>query len=334
MPIIPNGTVFYAGTSDPFERNLREDYMKPGFEKCPLPDQKKAGIDRDLDGEIYAEQLHSLLQRISPEMEHFFSNKRSIKSKEAEQKMITAPQEPQRKASDEEKIWNAIHGNSNSKGGKQLNKIPKTLPERFMRIPHAGGVFEGAHQGPKLFSQSVMVQTVRKPDGSYETRRTIRDADGQTKTTVTRSMNGKTETITSYGNEQSSAHNGGTAVNDNSDIGNPMLKSMIDTNRNLAVTKGGYLLPNNLWWLAMDSQSQHLLNILILNIIIDKILAFIISVLCGVSKYSSDVNEINHYIIITKLSWKLIRGIQFKQLIMFVLWFKYSNVFQIHSPDR
>lgn len=303
------------------ERNLREEYLKPGFENNHSTNEKNTLCDRDLDGEIYAEQLHSLLQRISPEMAQLMPMMSTTQP--ADQPLIAAPQQPPRKASDEEKIWNAIHGNGRNDGG-----MPKSFFKHPMQTPHGGGVFEGAHQGPKTFFQSVTIQTVHKPDGSSETRRTIRGADGHINTTITRSKNGQTETITSNGNQMAVAPS--AAI-----VADPMLRSIVAANRNVTVTKGGYLLPNNLWWLAIGTHSHSKsLNILILNIIINNILAVIISVLCVISKHSFDLNEFNHHIIITKLSWKLIRSIQFKQLIMFVLWFWYLNSVQRPVPDR
>lgn len=46
----------------------------------------------------------------------------------------------------------------------------------------------------RSFSKSVSIQTVRKPDGSVETRRTEKDSDGNVKTTVTTSQDGDQST--------------------------------------------------------------------------------------------------------------------------------------------
>lgn len=235
-----------------FDRNLREDYMKPGFENFSTQelDPKTAPtIDSDLDGEIYAEQLHTLLQRISPEIEHFFPRKRMQKSNNDEKRNNAAiiPQNP--KLTDEEKIWNQIHGTD---AQENQHKRSKAIAKPFFKHQpqYGGGVFEGAIQGPKMFSQSVVVQTVRKPDGSYETQRTIRDANGQTKTTITRSANGKTDTVTSYTGEHgaqiSAPVDAGTGSNGGAND-NQTFNTIIGINRNLTVSKGGYLLPNNLW---------------------------------------------------------------------------------------
>lgn len=190
-------------------------------------------MDSDLDGEIYAEQLHSLLQRLSPGMEHLIPNKTIANP-------TVQPGPSKRNLTDEEKFFNQIHGNNDDeKATKATKSFFNARP--FMQIPHRGGVFEGAQQGPKFFSQSVMIQTVRKSDGSYESRRTVRDTDGQTKTTITRSKDGKTETITTDDAPKSNAIDGIDRID-----ADPMIKSIAGGNRNLTISQG-YLLPNNLW---------------------------------------------------------------------------------------
>lgn len=240
-------------TQGQFDRNLREDYMKPGFENFSteeLDPKKVPTIDSDLDGEIYAEQLHTLLQRISPDIENFFPKKRLNKSNNDEKRNIApaiVPKQP--KLTDEEKIWNQIHGNEIQ---EKQQKRPAVATPFFKRQPkYGGGVFEGAIQGPKMFSQSVVVQSVRKPDGSYETKQTVHDANGQTKTTITRSINGKTETVTSYANAHGpqipAPADAGEPKADGAAIDNPIFATIIGNNRNLTVSKDGYLMPKNLW---------------------------------------------------------------------------------------
>lgn len=226
------------------DKDFREGYLKPGFEANSIEEFRapQSKFDSDLDGEIYAEQLHSLLQRLSPDLENLLKNKSIPQCNINQKTQIDAkPLQAKSKLTDEEKIWNEIHGNTDN-GKMAKAQMPFFNVKPFMQIPHRGGVFEGAQQGPKMFSQSVMIQTVRKPDGSYETRRTVRDTDGQVQTTITRSKNGKTEIIT---------ENDGLQVNtiDKTDriTIDPMIKSIADGNRNLTFSKGGYLLPNNLW---------------------------------------------------------------------------------------
>lgn len=214
-------------------KNARDEYLKPGFEDGILKNfnEKRPSLDIDLDGEIYADQLHTLLQRISPELN------KTIKEFEEKKSFVNEP--APRKLTDEEKIWNAIHGNTTEDAPVAKPNIRYKPP---INIPH-GGVFEGAFQGPKLFRQSIMIQTIRKPDGTYEIRRTITDNDGITKTTVTRSDNGKTETIT-HDNGVKKQDNAAAAAVAATDGG---VKSIVDLGRNLFVSKDGYALPRNLW---------------------------------------------------------------------------------------
>ncbi|KAL1491132.1 hypothetical protein ABEB36_011774 [Hypothenemus hampei] len=70
--------------------------------------------------------------------------------------------------------------NENNKG--QQNVMPKR--------DFSPGPFQN-----RFFNQSVQVRTVRQPDGSVETHRTVRDSEGNEETTVTRKMGEKEYTI-------------------------------------------------------------------------------------------------------------------------------------------
>lgn len=95
-----------------------------------------------------------------------------------------------------------------------------------------------------MFSQSVMTKTVRKPDGTYETTKITQDSQGNKTTTVTRTVDGKTDTVTTY----DGATGGGSGHNE-------MIKkhddkreeTQIYSDRNVYVSKEGYALPRNLW---------------------------------------------------------------------------------------
>lgn len=211
------------------DENLRENFLKPGFEDLQknLLERNKA-IDTDLDDEIYADQLHSLLQRISPELEKSTS---SFSNKKTYMEGIKNT-----KKTDEETIWDRIHGTSTN---ENKPNPPKRNQQLLKKLPHPrGGVFEGAFQGPKVFRQSVMTQVIRKPDGSSETRRTVRDAEGNENTTVTKRTNdGKVETFTYPGNGQM--------------VKKPLIEenhvsSLLPCDRNVFVTKDGYAIPK-LW---------------------------------------------------------------------------------------
>lgn len=208
--------------------NVRENFLKPGFEdmRKDLLEKNKA-IDTDLDDEIYADQLHSLLQRISPELEKSSNIKPYV---EANKRV---------KKTDEETIWDRIHGTFVDDA---KSNPPKRNQQQLMKkLPHPrGGVFEGAFQGPKVFRQSVMTQVVRKPDGSTETRRTVRDAEGNENTTVTKRTNdGKVETFSYPGN-------GSIVAKPSVQQDNTSVLLIGNGDRNVFVTKDGYTIPK-LW---------------------------------------------------------------------------------------
>lgn len=141
------------------------------------------------------------------------------------------------KRTDEETIWDRIHGTFVD--AKKPNP-PKRNQQLLKKLPHPrGGVFEGAFQGPKVFRQSVMTQVIRKPDGSSETRRTVRDADGNENTTVvTRTGDGKVETSNYPGDGQKVKK---PLVEENNGF-----SSLLSCDRNTFVTKEGYAIPK-LW---------------------------------------------------------------------------------------
>lgn len=222
--------------------------MKPGFEKnfAEAFEKKKPSMDTDLDGEIYADQLHTLLQRITPELNNMIPAdifERNIKTP-TESKVVIP-----RKLTDEEKIWNQIHGNVVEDTAPPKRVTISRKPHQ--QIPHHGGAFEGIVGGPKTFRQGYSFQIIRKP-GCNETRRTVTDKDGNTKTIIRRTVDGKTETTTTYN---------GVDVNDkaiietdlkaNNGIGKmiePQRKNgILDCGSNLYVTKDGFVLPKNLW---------------------------------------------------------------------------------------
>lgn len=216
-----------------YDENVRENYMKPGFENFFRQEKAAAAattttLDSDLDGEIYADQLHSLLQRVSPEMEALMTTAR-LPQKD---KRLASAADASQKRTDEETIWDRIHGTSTAANN------PKAIVKKLQ--PPRGGIFEGAFQGPKVFRQSVMTQMVRKPDGSYESRRTVVDADGHANTTITRTTaDGRTETI---------MNSGGGAVGGGGcdDEGGPPMRGVVE-HRNIYVTKEGYAMPKNIW---------------------------------------------------------------------------------------
>lgn len=110
-------------------------------------------IDRDLDGQIYADQLDSLLKRVSPQL------------------MLVNPQEitqvkPKVRLTDDEKIMDMIHGTYKeeiviSKPRKRsVQKQSPSVPKSF------NGAFEGAI-APQHHARSWgrTVISITKPDG-------------------------------------------------------------------------------------------------------------------------------------------------------------------------
>lgn len=224
------------------ERNLREDFLKPGFESKILKEfqRKEGSLDTDLDGEIYPDQLYSLIQRMNPEegQEHILRSNQRVKSL------------PRARLSDEEIIMGRIHGTLNNDGELKPNVLrpprPPSSGKPNIMTPMTpfSGVFDGSYQGPKMFSQSVMTKTIRKPDGSYETTKVTQDSSGQKTTTVTRMIDGRQETVVSHDKGISTGSVGSGAGG--SGVAAPM-QIPAYSNRNIFVTKEGYAMPRNLW---------------------------------------------------------------------------------------
>uniref|UniRef100_A0A182PDG0 Zinc finger CHCC-type domain-containing protein n=1 Tax=Anopheles epiroticus TaxID=199890 RepID=A0A182PDG0_9DIPT len=233
-----------------FDHDLKQDFLKPGFEEAIRDmDKQVKPQDTDLDGEIYADQLHSLLQRISPDLKELMPKKRSERKKNA------GPSMERRKLTDEEKVMDLIHGITEQKNLPNNGTMSKPfrrhggLPQRFPE----GGLFEGAFQGPRMFGQSIISQTIRRPDGSYETRRTVRDSEGNTQTTVTLSTkDGRKETVTTY-------DEGGKKLGPGEDMfgmkkgngggGGDDLPTgaLLALDGKFGLNNNGYVLPKNLW---------------------------------------------------------------------------------------
>ncbi|XP_058056960.1 uncharacterized protein LOC131208297 [Anopheles bellator] len=224
----------YDESTKLLDRDLKEDFLKPGFEDAAGNDLAKC--DTDLDGVIYADQLHSLLQRISPEW-------KDLLSKQPKNETKSEPNQRRKPLSDEEKIMDWIHGIKEQQQPKQIppaTRRNKASPSRF----HDVGIFEGAFQGPRMFGQSIISQTIRRPDGSYETRRTVRDSEGNTQTTITlATKDGRKETITTgyEGADDGGPPSGGK-------MGTATAPgALLALGDKFALNNGGYVLPKNLW---------------------------------------------------------------------------------------
>lgn len=227
------------------EENFREEYMKPGFENFA---NTKPGVDVDLDGEIYADQLHTLLQRISPEIE----NLRAIKP------LAPKKEEPKRKLTDEEKFMDQIHGINDEEKRSAIRPFQKPElgnQQPNVRIPHYGGAFEGVMDGPKTRRQTFSYQIVRKPEGTFATS-TVVDPSGNTKTVIKRTVDGETKTQTLINgvevNDDKNAIAGtgtGAGAGAERKTIDEVKKNdwIIDCGRHFYVNKAGYALPKNLW---------------------------------------------------------------------------------------
>lgn len=139
------------------------------------------------------------------------------------------------KRTDEQQVMDRIHDTF------QEVVVQPRPRRRVIQSPHhiPNGVFDG--NGPRVFGQSIISQTIRKPDGTVETRRTVRDSDGHTKTTVMRSENGQVKKITTYSDDiavKEREVNRFEATQDD---------SIIQLDRNLYLNRNGYSLPRNLW---------------------------------------------------------------------------------------
>lgn len=223
------------------DENVREDYMKPGFENF---EKKTKPLDVDLDGEIGADQLHSLLLRISSEL----GNKRA--------KSLAAKKfdDTKCKLTDNERILDQIHCIDEEEKRivpfKKHNFGPVNPnirdPDLEKKMKKFGGAFEGFIDGPKTFRQTISRQIIRKPDGTYDTT-TVVDPTGNTKTVIKKTVNGQTETRTLIN---------GIDVNDKKAIDGTTVAAIaetkqndwiIDCGRHFYVNKAGYAMPKNLW---------------------------------------------------------------------------------------
>lgn len=241
----------YDENAKMFDHDLKQDFLKPGFEEAvrDLGKQMKPQ-DTDLDGEIYPDQLHTLLQRISPELKELIPKKRNdIGPSESDSSVAE-----RRKLTDDEKVMNLIHG---IKEHRQQSAGPVSKPKRggLQQRFHEGGIFEGAFQGPRMFGQSIISQTIRRPDGSYETRRTVRDSEGNSKTTVTlATKDGRKETVTTYDDGRVVEGEGGLPPPARPYLG--MKKglhtegstgALLALDSKFMLNNNGYVLPKNLW---------------------------------------------------------------------------------------
>lgn len=198
-----------------------------------------------------ADQLHTLLQRISPELE-------SMRAKSMQPNAVNVPKapepKPKRKLTDAEKVMDMIHCIDEEDEKKHAGAVhPFMKPDLGnkppnMRIPHYGGAFEGVIDGPKTYRQTFSYQMVRKPDGTVATS-TVVDPSGNTKTVIKRTIDGETKTQTLInGVDIDDANANGSGGGDGILAIKQSTKNwIIDCGRHFYVNKDGYALPKNLF---------------------------------------------------------------------------------------
>lgn len=207
---------------------MREEYLKPGFERFNDYEKIKPSADVDLDGEIYADQLHSLLQRFSPGTDLM------IRGKDAAEK-----KNPNRNLTDDERILNQIHC-IDDQNDENLPVKPKfENGQSNTQSPFKGGAFESFVDGPKTHRQSYSFHIIRRPNESSYTK-TVTDSNGNIKTVIKTTVDGETKTQTIV--------NGVKVDDDIAGIEDQKRgRWIVNYGRHIQINKDGYALPKNLW---------------------------------------------------------------------------------------
>lgn len=224
----------FPGNRELFDESLRDEYMKPGLEYFNGFADMKPTIDTDLDGEICADQLHSLLQR-------------NAMATIQPPKSAAAPSQPtNKKRTESEMVLDKIHGVED----EDMRRKPLGIVQPRVHVPHRGGAFEGFVDGPKTHRQSVSYQVIRRPDGMIKTK-TVVDPDGTTKTIIQRTENGETKTQTLINGIDVKGDNDAAIQPDGTfefRVLQPQPKPwIVNYGRHIAINKDGYALPKNLW---------------------------------------------------------------------------------------
>lgn len=155
----------FDDVNKPFDFDLKQDFLKPGFEEEIKKDLKKEKLlDTDLDGEIYPEQLHTLLQRISPDLKELLPKKKQQQPDQPGGPSTAGVQGSKLKLTDEQKFMDWIHGIKGNDGSSSMAAVRPPV-RRMPPQRYHDGIFEGTFQGPRMFGQSIISQTIRKPDG-------------------------------------------------------------------------------------------------------------------------------------------------------------------------
>lgn len=164
---------------------MQEFDEDPNRQRKSLFDNKynefRQKTDQDLDGQIYAEQLDTLLKRISPGL--------------APKGLTPTTTEKKVKLVDEDKILDIIHGTFREvvvpvKPRKHPLKKTPASPHHFGGLPP----FDLPSTSGRTWGKTVI--SIRKGDGSYEERKMERTPDGNTKTTITKTNSDGTSSST------------------------------------------------------------------------------------------------------------------------------------------
>lgn len=232
---------------------------------------------------IFSDQLHSLIQRFTThsDVSNFQKRNNNDYQTVAEVPAKLLPRNSNRgqrrirsmpKLSDQDIIMGCVHGTleddgSNAAGWyhESARRAASEAKSNFRAdllhpfgpmmsrsnsataLPNQDGV--GGLPFTRSFSQSIVTKTVRKPDGTMETTRTVQDSRGNRTTSIIRSKDGKTETVTAYDDQQQQE-----AISKQANASLPALREyrttqgrLSQSERNIYVSKEGYALPRNFY---------------------------------------------------------------------------------------
>ena len=100
---------------------------------------------------MYTQQLNKLIQRLSPDMSSIVKDNSTVNEKNSE--II--------KKSDKDIIMEYIHGT-------HIEPEQKSVPAKRVivpKVPSHNKSFDSMLNGRKMFGQSIVTQTIRRPDG-------------------------------------------------------------------------------------------------------------------------------------------------------------------------
>jgi hypothetical protein len=149
-------------------------------------DFKSARKDTDLDDQIYADQLDALLKRVSPDFKGILPEDK--------------PMSPKKKLrlTDEQKIMDMIHGTFKEEVFVPRPRAKKPQPRKTPSFNFDGSPLPPA--GRTTWGRTII--SIRKPDGTFETRKTERNSDGSVVTTITKTDKNGTKLTETFDSSQ------------------------------------------------------------------------------------------------------------------------------------